>query len=448
VAKTLTAAAVQKLKARGKRREVRDGASTGLYLILQASGHKSWAMRFRRPDGSPAKLTLGPVDFSGAELEGSPQIGMPLSLPAARQLAAEVHRQRALGRDVVADIKTVKRHRRDLVEEDSANSFAVLARRYVDEHARDRTRSWRITARLLGLKYINMDAEPEVLADGLVARWGDRPATSITVGDVHDVIDEARDSLTPGAAGKARRKTPKSDSAARAMTGTLSKLFNWMVEKRKIATSPAAGIKAKPAPARDRVLTDDEIKSFWHAAGQEQPEFAAPLKLLLLTGCRVNEVGGMRRDELSKDLSTWTIPKERTKNKRQHVVHLPPIARGLIPAATGEGDHVFSTTRGLRPVELGSKVKHRLDARMTAPRWVLHDLRRTAVTGMVELGISTHVVELVVNHVSGARAGVAGIYNRAVMMPERKAAMERWTNHVAGIVSDRPANVVSIGRAS
>jgi hypothetical protein len=106
VAKTLTTAAVEKLKAHGnKRREVHDGASTGLYLIIQASGHKSWALRFRKPDGMPAKLTLGVVDFSGAELQGSPTIGQPLSLPAARQLAAEVHRQRALGRDVIDDVK-------------------------------------------------------------------------------------------------------------------------------------------------------------------------------------------------------------------------------------------------------------------------------------------------------------------------------------------------------
>src|SRR5262245_24039686 len=93
--KVLTVAAVQKFRPHRKRREIRDGGAPGLFLIIQPSGAKSWAMRFRRPDGTPAKLTLGPVDFSGRELSGDPVIGMPLTLTAARQLASAVHRQRA-----------------------------------------------------------------------------------------------------------------------------------------------------------------------------------------------------------------------------------------------------------------------------------------------------------------------------------------------------------------
>ena len=177
MSKTLTTAAVQKLKANGnKRREVKDGASTGLYLVIQQSGHKSWALRFRKPDGTPAKLTLGVVDFSGAELQGSPTIGQPLSLPAARQLAAEVHRQRALGRDVIDDVK-MERQRRDVgVEEDATSTFAVLARRYIKEHAQTRTRRWQQTARLLGLRH-DLD---EVIPGGIVDLWGNRSVSSIT----------------------------------------------------------------------------------------------------------------------------------------------------------------------------------------------------------------------------------------------------------------------------
>lgn len=451
MAKTLTTAAVQKLKVRAgeKRREVRDGASTGLYLVIQYSGHKSWALRFRRPStrpgkpGKPGKLTLGPVDFSGAELVGAPQIGQPLSLPAARQLAAEVHRQRAMGRDVVNDVKANKKQKLVAVDE----TFAVLARRYMREHAIRRTRRWQATARVLGLKYASAAAEPVVIPGGLVDMWGDRPITEIADRDVRDVVYKCQHVATPGAK-KLRRREKQSDAAGRAMVRTLSALFKWLVAAGKMATSPVAGVRApKHAEPRDRVLTDDEIRKFWLAAEQELPEFSAPLKLLLLTGCRLNEVAGMRRVELSPDLSTWTIPGSRTKNKKTHVVPLSPLARELIPA-TGEGDCVFSTTRGRRPIELGTKLKKRIDARATMPHWVLHDLRRTVVTGMVELGISTHVVELVVNHVSGTRGGVAGIYNRAVMMPERRVALERWAAHVAGIVADRPANVVTIRSAS
>ena len=100
MSKALTDASVRKLKGEATRREVRDGMAQGLYLVIQPSGAKSWALRFRRPDGSPAKLTLGPVDFSGREPTGEPVVGTPLSLAAARALAAEQHRQRKRGIDI------------------------------------------------------------------------------------------------------------------------------------------------------------------------------------------------------------------------------------------------------------------------------------------------------------------------------------------------------------
>jgi integrase len=448
MAKVLTSAAVAKLKVRDgeKRREVKDGASTGLYLIIQASGHKSWGLRFRKPStrpgrpGTPAKLTLGPVDFSGAELVGAPVIGQPLSLPAARQLAAEVHRQRAMGRDVVVDAKADKKK---LVAVDE--TFGALARLYVKEHAMRETRRWQATARALGLKYKDKDAEPEVVDDGIVDLWKDKPASSITVSDVHVVVDGARDDIMPGA-GMRRRKEKTSDAAGRSVTRTLSKLFGWLAEKRKITANPVAGTKApRPARPKSRVLTDDEIQKFWRAAGQELPVFSSPLKLLLLTGCRVNEIAGLRRAELSGD--AINLPESRTKNHRAHVVPLAPLAGDLIPE--GDGACVFSTTRGIRPVQLGSKLKHRLDARMAIAPWTLHDLRRTAATGMARLRIAPHVIEAVLNHVSGAKASVADIYNVYQYEDEKKAALERWASHVEGVVSGRPvSNVVSIGRAS
>src|SRR5437660_7751968 len=102
MAKQLTAAAVRNFRPGGARREIRDGGAQGLWLVVQSTGHKSFALRFRRPSGKPAKLTLGPVDLSGREAEGDPVLGQPLTLASARRLAAEVHRQRAMGRDVVA----------------------------------------------------------------------------------------------------------------------------------------------------------------------------------------------------------------------------------------------------------------------------------------------------------------------------------------------------------
>ena len=172
------------------------------------------------------------------------------------------------------------------------------------------------------------------------------------------------------------------------------------------------------------------------------------LKLLLLTGSRLNEVARMERAELSEDLATWTIPSARTKNHRTHVVPLPPLAQSILRSVEGlpECGYIFSTNQRT-PVSGFSHVKQRVDARMEgiAP-WRLHDLRRTCATGMGEIGIAPHVIELCLNHISGARAGVAGIYNRSVQMPERRAALELWANHIEGLVSGRAAKVIRLKR--
>jgi integrase len=145
----------------------------------------------------------------------------------------------------------------------------------------------------------------------------------------------------------------------------------------------------------------------------------------------------MEASELSDDSRMWTIPGVRTKNHRTHQVPLSELARDIVAKTERlEGcPFVFSTT-GTTPVSGFSKIKARLDAKMkgVAP-WRLHDLRRTAATGMAELGIAPHVIELCLNHVSGARAGVAGTYNRSVQMPERRAALDRWAEHVVELVA-------------
>jgi integrase len=114
---------------------------------------------------------------------------------------------------------------------------------------------------------------------------------------------------------------------------------------------------------------------------------------------------------------------------------------------SGSEGLVFTTT-GRSPVSGWSKIKRRLDEAMKIPPWRLHDLRRTAATGMAEIGIAPHIVEAALNHVSGAKAGVAGTYNRAAYADEKRAALERWALHVQGLVSERPANVVKMRKAT
>jgi hypothetical protein len=128
MAKQLTAAAVRRIRPGKVRREIRDGGCPGLYLIIQSGGHRSWALRFRRPGGKPAKLTLGPADLTGREAEGEPVLGAPLTLASARRLATELHRQRALGKDIVA----VRHRERPERVTHSGKTFAAAARRWCE----------------------------------------------------------------------------------------------------------------------------------------------------------------------------------------------------------------------------------------------------------------------------------------------------------------------------
>jgi integrase len=427
-----------------RRRVIYDHGAESLYLVVAPTGRKSWLMRFRRPDGRIGKIVLGRLDNSGHELEGDPEIGEALSLKGARALANKVHRERRR-RDVVADYKAQKHRLRAAIAEGQANAFAHQVKKFIAEHARAKNRHWDKTARVLGLEYGEADDGPTVIKGSLADRWGEKDVRAIDAHDCFAAIDEARRHAIPGLE---RRNAHLSEARARSVAAALSKLFGWLVEHRRVATNPVAGLKVEASRKRDRVLTDAEVVKFWGAVSALRAELGAPLKLLLLTGQRLSEVTGMRRNELSADSATWSIPGSRTKNKKPHVVPLAPAVRDLIASLPRiEGDLVFTTT-GTAPVNLGSKIKHQLDRTMgNPPPWRLHDLRRTAVTGMAELGVEPHVIELVVNHLSGTRGGVAGIYNRSEMMAERRAALERWAAHVHGLVTGAKAKVVTLKRS-
>jgi integrase len=213
-------------------------------------------------------------------------------------------------------------------------------------------------------------------------------------------------------------------------------MFSWLLRHRRVTVDPTATLHPPAVPAaRDRVLSAAEIKLFWAATEALAEPFAAALQLLLVTGCRLNEIAQLRWEELSDDGRSITIPGSRTKNRLAFVVPLPPLARSIIARQTRDGAFVFSTTGGISPVWLGSKVKGRLDALMgDAKPWRLHDLRRSAATHMAEIGIAPHVVEAVLNHISGFRASVAGTYNRHSYLNEKREALERWEAHLLTIV--------------
>ena len=199
---------------------------------------------------------------------------------------------------------------------------------------------------------------------------------------------------------------------------------------------------------RARVLTDDELKAVWKAC--DDTDHAAIVKLLLLTGQRAAEIGSLRWDEVKDD--RIELPGQRTKNKRPHTVPLSDPAKAILDRFRKVGRvHVFGRddAAGFRGWGVS---KQRLDERIAkagAPltAWVVHDLRRTAATRMAELGVQPHIVEAVLNHVSGHKSGVAGIYNRATYDREKRAALNLWAEHVLAVVEDRAPTVVPMKRA-
>jgi integrase len=465
-ARQLTATTIGKIKGAAMRLEIPDAGAPGLRLIIQPSGAKSWAMRFRRPDGKPAKLTLGKVDLSGKEPASQPVIGQHLSLKAARALASEISRQRALDVDVIAARKLERSQRRSRLLRRSSDTFAMAARDFIDDHkvARSgkRPRRWRSAARLLGLDYGADDAEPTVIKNGLCDIWADKPIAEITADDIYHLIEEARRHGVPGIE---RRKAGTSDPRGRSMADAVGTMFKYLHRHRRVASNPCVGIHRPAHPAsRKRVLnvkTDvrnaDELRHFWHATDHVAEPFGSLMRLLILTGCRLNELACMRWDELTDDRSTIHLPVERTKNGRPHDVPLAPLARRIIEGLPKLSPKFVFTTNGKTPVSGFSKIKARLDADMleeakiehgedaALPPWRIHDLRRTAATGMAGIGVAPHVVEAALNHVSGAKAGVAGTYNVETYEPEKREASERWANYVEGIVTGRKAKVVPLG---
>jgi integrase len=462
---TLTAAAVLKYAPQAKRREIADSKGPGLYLVIQPkpTGTKTWAVRFRRPDGRPAKLTLGKVDLSDTETADAPTLGGALTLRQARELANQIDRKRARGIDVIEEHKSEKSRKRAAAEESKASSFGLAVREFFGDHKtkwHTRPRRWRGDARLLGLVWDKGDdpakVKPEIIAGSLADTWAERDVRAIDGHDIHTVVQDARRHGVPGLP---KRNSGTSEARGRKIHAALSVLFRWLLQQRRVAVNPCVGVYRPPAPpARDRVLSAAEVRWFWRACGELPQPFGAALKLLLLTGSRLNEITGMRRTEISEDGVTWAIDGSRTKNHRPQLVPLAPLARDIIaalPRVESKAGYVFTTT-GASPISGWSKAKAALDdAMLKAARkergndveimsFVIHDLRRSCASGMQRLGIRVEVIERCLNHLSGSYRGITGTYQRDPMLEERREALQRWAAHVMSIVNGAPDNVVAL----
>jgi integrase len=236
-------------------------------------------------------------------------------------------------------------------------------------------------------------------------------------------------------------------AAARARMA-LSGLLVWAIREGYIDPNPVS-LTHRPDTerrSRDRVLSDAELAAVCGAC--QDDEYGRIVRLLILTGQRRDEVGAMAWSELDRDQGTWTIPGERTKNHRTHMIALPAAAWAIIDGVEQREGRDYLFGQVARGFTSWVKSKAALDKRMALAPWVIHDLRRTVATRLADLGVQPHVIETLINHVSGHKAGVAGIYNRSSYEREVRAALALWADHVRSIIEGDTRKIIALPRIS
>jgi len=227
--------------------------------------------------------------------------------------------------------------------------------------------------------------------------------------------------------------------------GTLSAFFAWCMRMGLCEANPVMGSATVETKARERVLSDPELAAIWNACGDD--DFGKIVRLLALTGARRTEIGDMCWSEISLERGTFTIPPARTKNGKPHALPIMPMMRAIIEAVPhmagrdqlfGDRSHGFT---------VWNRSKIALDARCGVADWTLHDLRRTTATRMADLGVQPHIIEAVLNHQSGHRRGVAGIYNRSPYEREARAALAAWHDHVRALIEGGERKIVQFSGA-
>ena len=373
-----------------------DTEQRGLAVRVVASGSKSYLAQYVTA-GRKRRVPLGSVDA--------------ISLAAARIAARTVMGDVAKGTDPAAQRKAAVEDAK--VE---AQRERMTLARLIDD--------W--TRLHLSTRKPRYQAEAAGTIKRVFADWLNRPAERLARKDVVQLIDR----LPP--------------SMARATAAYGRACYGWGAKRESVPGNPFVSLPVQASAKRDRVLDDIEVARVWAAALGTPAPFGPVVRLLLLTGQRREEVGGMAWVEVSADLATWTIPAERTKNGVPSVVPLPAPAQAMLRARLAEVREqrcglVFPGESGKAVFGGWSKSKAKLDKDSGVIGWRLHDLRRTMATGLQRLGVRLEVTEAVLNHVSGTRGGIVGIYQRHDWAAEKRTALDGWAAHVLAAVAGADA---------
>jgi integrase len=365
----------------------------GFGLRLTPKGARSYVLQYRmggRESGT-RRYTIGTH-------------GSPWTPETARREAERILIMVRQGNDPV-DVRNERRRQAvDLAFESYVGSFTRL-------YLQRRWKDWK-----LGEGVLRREVVPHIRK---------KPLPRITRADIAPIWDGLHDR----------------PAVARLTHATLRKLFRWAVTRGDIERSPMEGLPAPAAvPARDRVLSDEELGVLWDVTKAIGFPFDPWFQLLILTGQRRDEVAGAGWSEFDRKAASWLIPASRTKNRKAQLVPLSGPAITVLDEIAGSTSwpssrYLFSIT-GKTAVSGFSKAKRRLDELMRHhlgdrfTPWRAHDIRRTLATGLQRLGVRFEVTEAVLNHVSGSRSGVAGVYPRYDWAAEKREALQSWANHV------------------
>lgn len=382
-----------------------DDSLPGFGVRVTSGGKRTFLLQYRA-GGAVRRVVLG-------------AFGTELTTAQARKKAEALRGQVVDQRDPVAERKTAQA--RAKVEEAAAKAaqaaaaFTVdaLVAQWTEHHLAHRSASYRL----------NM---PRMMRQVLKA-WLKTPAAALERKDAVQLLDQAARDRGPIAANRFR-------AVARACWG-------WGLKRGSLEANPW---EATPRPgkeaSRTRVLSDSELRDLWHAAGAEGEPWAAMIRLMILTGQRRGEVAGMQWEELDLSSRLWRLPSDRTKNGRPHIIPLSEAAKLIIQGVPRQkGSRLVFRLSGDNPPSGFGKVKDRIGTAMekTAGQehrkvepWTLHDIRRTVATGLQRLGVRLEVTEAVLNHVSGSRAGIVGVYQLHGWDKEKAQALTDWAAHV------------------
>jgi integrase len=343
-------------------------------------------------------------------------VATPETVARARKIAGELYARTKLGHDPASDKVEAQRQ--------ASETFLPSAEQFLEiKRMEYRPGSFREIRR-----HLLLHAKP----------LHHLPVARITLRDIADLI---------ASVGK-----QSGSVTANRVRSSLNVLFVWLIQNGRVPANPVVNTGKNAERSRARVLSPAELKLVWNnaGAGDQGDQYASIIRLLMLTGARANEVACLRWSEIAD--GQIVLPGERTKNKREHRLPLSPAAAEIIrrQPARADRDLVFGDRTG--GFSGWSRCKERLDERIAKangkplPDWTVHDLRRSTATHMAEIGIQPHIIEAVLNHVSGHQGGIAGIYNRATYEKDKRDALIRWADWLVASVEGRKSKILPLRR--